>query len=66
MELAKRRELRKEIGPRCWREGRCIEPTTFKSKKNTCKAFSQSGGNWQGTLEELLEILKESYDTFAI
>jgi len=66
VELAKYKELRKEIGPRCWREKRCIEPATFKTKKQICRAFELSGGNWQGTLEELLETLRESYETFTI
>jgi hypothetical protein len=65
-ELAKYQELRKEIGPRCWREKRCIEPATFKTKKQICKAFLQTKGNWQGTLEELLKILEEPYETFTI
>ena len=65
-ELARYPELRKEIGPRCWREKRCIEPATFKTKKQICRAFELSGGNWQGNLEELLETLKESYEAFTI
>jgi len=65
-ELAKYPELQKEIGPRCWREKRCIEPATFKTKKQICRAFELSGGNWQGNLEELLETLKESYEAFTI
>jgi len=65
-ELAKYPELQKEIGPRCWREERCIEPATFKTKKQICRAFELSGGNWQGNLEELLETLKESYEAFTI
>jgi len=64
--LAKYWELRKEIGPRCWREKRCIEPVTFKTKKSICPAFAKAGGRWQGTLEELLETLRESYETFTI
>jgi len=65
-ELAKYPNLRKEIGPRCWREKRCLEPATFKTKKNICKAFIQTGGNWKGSLEELLKTLKEPYDSFSI
>jgi len=65
-ELAKYPSLIREIGPRCWRERRCLEPATFKTKKNICKAFLQAGGNWKGTLEELLEVLKEPYDIFSI
>ena len=66
IELTKYPELKKEIGPRCWREKRCIEPAIFKTKKQVCKAFLKSKGNWQGTLEELLEILKEPYKTFLV
>ena len=65
-ELAKYPELRKEIGPRCWRQGICIEPATFKTKKSVCPAFAKAGGNWQGSLEELLQTLTESYETFTI
>jgi thymidylate synthase ThyX len=65
-ELAKYEELRKEIGPRCWREGKCIEPATFKTKKAICQAFSQAGGKWDKSLEELLKILKESYQIFIL
>jgi len=64
-ELARYPELRKEIGPRCWREGRCIEPPTFKSKKSVCEVFLRSGGNWQGTLRELLQTLSEPYRVFT-
>jgi thymidylate synthase ThyX len=65
-ELIKFEELKKESGPRCWREKRCVEPATFKTKKQVCKAFAIAKGNWQGSLEELLKILKESYETFTI
>jgi len=65
-ELAKYPELRKAIGPRCWREGICIEPATFKTKKSICPAFAKAGGRWQGTLEELIEVLREPYETFVI
>ena len=65
-ELAKYKELKREIGPRCWKEGKCIEPQTFKTKKGVCKAFAKSGGKWQGTLEELLETLEEPCETFEI
>ena len=65
-ELAGYKWLRKDIGPRCWREGKCTEPETFRTKKNVCKAFSKAGGNWKGTLEELLETLEEPYETFEI
>ena len=65
-ELAKYPELRKEIGPRCRREGICIEPATFKTKKSVCPAFAKAGGKWQGSLEELLQTLTESYETFTI
>jgi thymidylate synthase ThyX len=65
-ELAKYKELIKEIGPRCWREGQCKEPQTFKTKNNICKAFFQAGGNWKGSLEELLEVLNKTYETFTV
>lgn len=64
--LAKYQGLRKEIGPRCWREGICLEPPTFKTKKSVCRAFQIAGGNWKGSLEELLEALREPYETFTI
>jgi len=63
--LAEHPDLRAQIGPDCWRIGKCFQPSTFKTKKNVCRAFAQSGGNWKGTLEELLEILSERYETFA-
>jgi thymidylate synthase ThyX len=66
LELAKHNELRKEIGPRCWREGRCIEPKTFREKKSSCKAFKIGGGKWEKSLEELLELHKEPYEIFEI
>ncbi|MEM5829771.1 MAG: FAD-dependent thymidylate synthase [Candidatus Aenigmatarchaeota archaeon] len=65
-ELAKHVELRKEIGPRCWREKMCTEPSTFKTEKSICKAFIKAGGNWQGGLNELLDLLKETYDVFKV
>jgi len=65
-ELAKYPSLINEIGPRCWREKRCLEPATFKTKKSVCQAFLKAGGNWKGTLEELLKTLKKPYNTFSI
>lgn len=65
-ELAKHKELENMIGPRCWREKRCIEPATFKSKKAICPSFAKSGGNWRGSLDELMEILEEKYETFSL
>jgi len=65
-ELSKHSSLINEIGPRCWREKRCLEPATFKTKKSTCQAFLKAGGNWKGTLEELLKTLKKPYETFSI
>ena len=62
-ELARYRELRNEIGPRCWREKRCIEPATFR---RLCPAFKKTSGVWQDDLESLLQILKEKYKTFII
>jgi len=65
-ELAKYEELRNQIGPRCWREKRCIEPATFKSKKAVCPSFARARGNWQGSLEDLMELLNEPYGTFKV
>jgi thymidylate synthase ThyX len=65
-ELARDKKIRKMIGPRCWREGRCIEPPTFKTKKSICKAFQQLGGKWEKNLDELLEILEEPYEIFEL
>ena len=65
-ELAKYPELEKEIGPRCWREGRCSEPEIFKTQKSICPAFAKKGGIWLGSLEELLQTLTESYETFTV
>ena len=59
-------DLWNQIGPRCWREGRCIEPETFKHKYQVCPAFEAAGGKWNKSLEELLELLKVSYGTFEI
>ena len=59
-ELAKYPSLINEIGPRCWREKRCLEPATFKTKKSVCQAFLKAGGNWKGTLEELLKNSKKT------
>ena len=64
--LASYLELRKKIGPRCWREGECREPPTFRTRIQICKAFEISGGTWKGSLEELLEVLKQTYDEFVI
>lgn len=64
--LSSSKKLKKEIGPRCWREGICLEPQTFKTKKNICKAFLKSKGRWKGSLESLLSILKEDYKIFKV
>jgi len=65
-ELVKYENLRNEIGPRCWREKRCIEPATFKTKKAVCKAFQECGGKWEKSLEELLKTLEEPYETLNV
>jgi thymidylate synthase ThyX len=57
-------ELKEKIGPRCWREKRCIEPSVFKTKKQICKVFELSKGNWKETLEKLLETLKSRVKSF--
>jgi hypothetical protein len=64
LELAKYNALRKEIGPRCWREGKCIEPKTFVTEKNICRAFEVANGKWSKSLEELIELLREPYESF--
>lgn len=56
----------KDIGPGCWRNGRCTEPITFKTKKAHCAVFEQSAGKWKGTLEEMLETLEEKSETFEV
>jgi hypothetical protein len=66
LELAKYDSLRKEIGPRCWRERICIEPRTFVREKNVCKAYKVANGKWNRSLEELIELLRESYETFKV
>jgi hypothetical protein len=66
LELAKYNALRKEIGPRCWREGKCIEPKTFKTEKNICRAFKVAHGKWNKSLEELIELLKEPCESFKV
>lgn len=65
-ELAKFEELRHQIGPRCWREKRCIEPETLKRKFQRCLAFEKSLGKWEGSLEELLDLLTEEYTVFTV
>ena len=65
-ELAKFEALRHLIGPRCWREKRCIEPGTFKKKFQRCPSFEKSLGKWEGSLEELLDLLTEKYMVFLV
>ena len=64
--LLKYPELQEQIGPRCWREKRCIEPPTFKKTKNVCKVYQKVKGNWQGTLKDLLDVLREPRKTFFV
>jgi hypothetical protein len=64
--LSKYDDLCEKIGPRCWREKRCIEPAMFKSKKAICPAFAKNTGNWQGDLGELMKVLKEPYQKFTL
>jgi len=64
--LSEHADLKKQIGPRCWRERRCIEPTTFKSKKAICPAFAKCSGNWHGDLSELMDVLEEEYSQFIV
>lgn len=70
-ELAKYPELKKQIGPLCWREGKCIEPSTLKTRKNVCKIFDELKHELEKipterTLGELLQMLDEPYGTFTI
>lgn len=60
--LARYTKLKTEIGPRCWREKRCIEPSTFKTKTQVCQAFLKYKGNWREDLEDLLNILQQPYE----
>ncbi|MEM1577461.1 MAG: FAD-dependent thymidylate synthase [Candidatus Pacearchaeota archaeon] len=55
------------IGPLCYREGTCIEPTTFKTKKGYCKIFNEFNGLF-GNLnsKDIINKLKEKYQTFKI
>jgi hypothetical protein len=64
--LRQNESFKKIIGPRCWREGRCVEPKTFRETKNVCRAFLKDKGHWQGNLEELLKTLEEPCQTFKI
>lgn len=64
--LARYPVLQKQIGPKCWRKGKCTEPATFRKKKNVCPAFSMAGGNWKGMLKELLNVLEEPYEVFTV
>jgi len=65
-ELMGFKELEKEIGPRCWREQKCLEPATFKTKIQNCRPFKLSIGKWQGSLKELLDLLQEPQETFVV
>jgi len=65
-ELAKFSFLKNQIGPRCWREKICIEPSTFKTKKAICPAFFIAKGKWKKNLDELLKVLKTSYKKFNV
>lgn len=58
-ELSKYEELKNIIGPRCWRENRCMEPLTFKTKKNKCPVFEKYFGKRPDNFEELLDLLNE-------
>lgn len=64
--LDQEKGLRPIIGPKCWRENKCTEPTTFKKKKNVCKAFEAAKGNWRGTLPALMDLLKEPHEVFTV
>lgn len=65
-ELASHENIRDEIGPRCWREGRCLEPATFKEKLSECPVYI-SEGKWEDkSLEGILELLEEPTQSFEI
>lgn len=62
--LSKYKELKKEIGPRCFREGICLEPITFKKKFATCPVFL---AGWKGkSLIKILDLLKKDYRKFRL
>jgi hypothetical protein len=64
--LSNYEELRKEIGPRCYREGRCTEPPNFKNKFNVCP-IQAAGGRGDKNLDECLEILTpKDISTFTV
>ncbi len=58
--------LKKDIGPNCWREGKCREPETFKTKEAVCPAFTKWGGRKPSNLKKCLDVLEENYKTFKI
>lgn len=64
--LAKYTELKNEIGPRCWREGRCIEPATFKTKNSKCPVFEKYFGKRAESFESLLELLNQPASTIKV
>jgi len=65
-ELSKYPELKNKIGPRCWRENRCIEPATFKTKKNKCPVFEKYAGKKPKNFEEVLKLLNKPGSTIKI
>jgi hypothetical protein len=65
-ELLKYQELTDKIGPRCWREGMCTEPSTFKKKKGFCPVYALEGKWKKKSLVELLEILSEPHEKFIV
>lgn len=57
-------EISNEIGPKCYREKKCVEPKTFKKE---CKIFQEFKGQFNNlTLDETIEKLKVNYETFKL
>ncbi|MEM5819971.1 MAG: FAD-dependent thymidylate synthase [Candidatus Aenigmatarchaeota archaeon] len=44
---------KRDIGPKCYREKRCTEPSTFKSKHSTCPIYNKEKLDLIGCLEKL-------------
>lgn len=54
------------IGPLCYREGVCIEPAIFKTKKAYCPIFNEFKGFFTSLTFKDLAKLKEKYKIFKI
>jgi hypothetical protein len=67
--LAKYSDLKKLVGPLCWRERKCIEPPALKTKENICPVypvFIRAKGKWEKPLSEILNLLGEDCGTFKV